>query len=91
VPDLPVVATTEVPTPDAATEANDIVMAEVNASHDATPQSEAPEATEDLQPSSSDVATTPPVPHTMARAFNREGELISIKWPIMMPPIAPGP
>jgi hypothetical protein len=67
-----------------STEANDIVMAEDDA------QSKAPEATEAIQPSTTDVAAPTPVPHTMEKAFYC-GELISFKWPIMTPPAAPGP
>ena len=44
-----------------------------------------------VHPSTSDVVVAPPVPHMMARAFNREGELVSIKWLIMTPPVAHGP
>ena len=32
----------------------------------------------------------PPMPHTMEQAYNR-GELVSVKWPIPVPPSAPGP
>ena len=66
-------------------EANDVVMAEDNV------QPEANDATEDnVQPSTSDVAVPPPMPHTMECAFYR-GELVTVKWPILTPPTAPGP
>ena len=32
----------------------------------------------------------PPRPHTIEQAFNREGELVTVRWPIMVPPTAPG-
>ena len=55
-------------------------------------QPEANDVAEDtMQPSTSDVANAPPVPHMMATAFNHEGEIVSIKWPIMTPPVANGP
>lgn len=89
-PDPPVIKASDAA---AATrsEANDVVMAEDNVQPEATLQTEAPDTTEDIQPSTSDVATAPTVPHTMARAFNREGELISVKWPVLTPPETPGP
>ena len=43
-----------------------------------------------VQPITSDDAVPPPRPHTMEHAFNRSGELFTVKWPIMVPPTAPG-
>ena len=90
-PDPPVLEATEATTHDVAADANDIPMAEDNAQPKATLRSEALDATEDIQPSTSNVATAPPIPHIMARAFSREGELISARWSIMTPPEAPRP
>ena len=73
------------------TEANDVIMAKATPQPKATLHIEANEATEDVQSSTSDVAAAPPVPHTMMTAFNREGELINVMWPILTPPEAPGP
>ena len=70
----------EVENPEAATnnatEANDSVMAKDNVE---------PEANVDAE-----VAVPPPRPHTMEQAFDR-GQLATVKWPIMVPPIAHGP
>ena len=43
-----------------------------------------------VQPITSDDAIPPSRPHTMERAFN-QGELVTVRWPIMVPPTAPGP
>ena len=87
VPEPPVHEATEVEENAAATtitnEANDVSMAE----H--TVQSEDITATKDnVHPSTLDVVVPPPVPHT--RAVNH-GELITIRWPIFIPPTTPGP
>ena len=68
-----------------ATEVNDTIMAEDNVEPEATVNDEAT-----LTPIISDSAVPPPRPHTMERAFNR-GELVTVRWPIMVPPTAPGP
>jgi hypothetical protein len=89
VPDPPVVEEMEVENNEVATtnttEANDTVMAEDNV------EPKANAATDTIvQPIASDNAVPPPRPHTMDRAFNR-GELVTVRWPIMVPPTAPSP
>nr|XP_040256311.1 enolase-phosphatase E1-like [Aegilops tauschii subsp. strangulata] len=89
VPDPPVHEATNVEANVAATttttEANDVVKDEDNV------QPEVIAATQDIaRPSTSDVAIPPPMPHTMECAYNR-GELVTVRWPILIPPIAPGP
>ena len=68
-----------------ATEANDSVMAEDNVNPEANVNAEAT-----VTPMISDGAVPPPRPHTMERAFNC-GELVTVRWPIMVPPTAPEP
>jgi len=43
-----------------------------------------------VQPTTNDDAVPPPRPHTIEHAFNH-GELVTVRWPIMVPPTAPGP
>ena len=54
-----------------------------------------PEAKENVEASVSPVLTVgvvpPPWPHNMETTFNREGQLITVYWPIMIPPTTPGP
>ena len=81
VPDPPVLERTEVENTEAttnnATEANDSVMAE---------DSVEPEANVNVE-----ATVPPPRPHTMEQAVNREGQLVTVRWPIMVPPTTPGP
>ena len=81
-PDPPVIEQMEVENNEAATnnatEANDSVMAEDNVEPEANVNAEAtvmPIISNDVVPS--------PKPHTM--------ELVTVKWPVMVPPTAPGP
>ena len=91
-PDPLVIEDTEVENTEAATnndtEANDVVMAEDNVEPEANVVPEAhvqPEAHVDAD------ATVPaPRPHTIEHAYNR-GDLVTVQWPIMVPPTAPGP
>ena len=70
------------------TEANDTVMAEDNVEPEANV---VPEAQEQPDATVNAEATVPPPrPHTIEQAYNR-GELVTVRWPIMVPPIAPGP
>ena len=59
-----------------ATKANDSVMAEDNVEPEANVDAEA--------------TVPPPRPHTIEQAFDH-GQLVTIKWPIMVPPTAPSP
>jgi len=90
VPDPPVLEQMEVENPEAATnnttEANDSVMAEDNVE----PKGNAATNTSVPPISSSDVVP-PPRPHSMEQAVNRVGQLVTVRWPIMVPPTAPGP
>ena len=58
-------------------EASDTVMAEDNVQHEVIA---APEV---IAPSS--------MPYTMDQAYNKDDELVTVKWPLLMPPAAPGP
>ena len=69
-----------------ATEANDTIMAEDNVKPEANVNVEAT-----VTPITSGGAVPPPRPHTMEHAFNRDGELVTVRWPIMVPPTALGP
>ena len=69
-----------------ATEANDSVMAEDNVEPEAHVNVEAT-----VTPITSDGVVPPPRPHTMEKAFNRGGQLVTVKRPIMVPPTTPGP
>ena len=86
-PDPPVIL--EVENNEAATtnttEANGIVMAEDNVGPEANAATDTI-----MQPIISDDTVPPPRPHTMQWAFSR-GELVTVRWPIMVPPIAPRP
>ena len=88
-PDPPVLEQMEVENPEAATnnatEANDTVMAEDNVEPEANVNADTT-----VTPITSDGAVPPPRPHTMERVFNH-GELVTVRWPIMVPPTAPGP
>ena len=90
VPDPPVIEQMEVANNGAATnnatEANDSVMADGNMEPEVNVNAEAtvtPIISNDVVPS--------PRPHTMEHAYNKSGELVTVKWPIMVPPTAPGP
>ena len=69
------------------TEANDVVMAEDNVEPEANVVPEAHVQPEDHVDAE---ATFPsPRPHTIEQAFDH-GQLVTMKWPIMVPPTAPG-
>ena len=78
-------------------EAHDIVMAEASVEPAPTNipganAATAPEASI-VQPEATVVATAPvllPRPHTIEQAYNH-GQLITVRWPILVPPPAPGP
>ena len=79
------------------TEANDVVMAEANMAPEANVVQEvnAPEANAapeaNLQPDvNADAPVPPPRPHTIGLAFDR-GQPVMVRWPILVPPPAPGP
>ena len=95
VPDPPA-RPVEVENPEAATtnasEANDVVMAEANVELAPTSVPEANEATAPeapvMQPEASVAATAPfppPRPYTIEQAYNH-GQLITVRWPILVPP-----
>ena len=73
-------------------EANDVVMAEANVEPAPSNMPEvnaatAPEASV-VQPQATVVATAPvppPRPHTIEQAYNH-GQLITVKWPVLVPP-----
>ena len=86
---------------DINTEANDVVMAEANVAPEANvvPEVNAPEANAapeaNLQPEVITTAITtapvpPPRPHTIEQAFDR-GQLVTVRWPILVPPPTAGP
>ena len=76
----------EVENTEAATNnATDSVMAEDNVEPEANVNADTA-----VTPITSDGVVPPPRPHTMERAFNR-GELVTVSWPVMVPPTAPDP
>ena len=104
VPNHPVIDQTEVETTGASTntnaEANDTIMAEDhvdpedNMASEANVESKAnvvPEAQVQPEATVHAEATVPsPRPHTIEQAFDH-GQLVTVKWPVMVPPTAPGP
>ena len=73
-------------------EANDPVLAEDHVEPEANVVPEAnvnPEAS--VTPAPTNGAVPPPRPHTMETAYNRDGELVIVRWPILVPPTSPGP
>ena len=76
------------------TKANDIVMAEANVAPTVNMVSEANDApATNVQPAATPNATAPvpaPRPHTIEKAFY-QGELVTIRWPVLVPPPAPAP
>ena len=88
----------EVENPEAATnnttEANDVVMAEDNVAPAMNTMHEANDAPATIvQPDALANATTPvppPRPHTIEQAFY-QGELFTVRWPILVPPPTHGP
>ena len=76
------------------TEANDIVMAEANVAPTVNMVSEANDALATNVQSEALVNATapvpPPRPHTIEQAFY-QGELVTLRWPILVPPPSPGP
>ena len=88
----------EVESPEAATtnasEAHDVVMTEANVAPqvNTVDEANAPPAS-NVQPDASANASAPvlpPRPHTIEHAFY-QGELVPVRWPILIPPAAPGP
>ena len=78
-------------------EANDIVMAEANVAPEVNvvPEVITPEvnAAPDANQHDEATATTPvppPRPHTIEQAYNY-GQLVTVRWPILVPPPAAGP
>ena len=79
------------------TEANDVVMAEANVMPEANvvPEVNAPEANaapeaNPLPEANASALVPPPRPHTIEQAYNR-GQLVTVRWPILVPPPALGP
>ena len=79
------------------TEANDVVMADANVAPEVNvvPEVIAPEANAapdaNLQPEVNATAPVPPPrPHTIEQAYNY-GQLVTVRWPILVPPPAAGP
>ena len=79
------------------TEVNDVVMAEANVAPEANvvPDVAAPEAyaapDANLQlEANASAPVPPPKPHTIEQAYDR-GQLVTVRWLILVPPPAPGP
>ena len=76
------------------TEANEVVMAEDNVAPEVNMVPEAnvaPEANVQLEAQVNATAPVPPPrPHTIEQAFY-QGKLVTVRWPILVPPPAPGP
>ena len=81
------------------TEANDVVMADANVAPEvnvvpeviASEANAAPDA--NLQPEVNTTTTAPvppPRPHTIEQAYDH-GQLVTVRWPILVPPPAAGP
>ena len=81
-------------------EADDVVMADANVAPEVNvvPEVIAPEANDapdaNLQPEVTAAATAtapvpPPRPHTIEQAYNY-GQLVTVRWPILVPPPAAG-
>ena len=88
-PNPPFVEQMEVEIPEAATtnytEASDSVMAEDNVEPEVNDNAKANANSE------ANIVVPPPRPHTMELARNTSGELVAVKWPVMIPPAASGP
>ena len=69
-----------------AIEANDPVMVEDNVDPEANMDAEAT-----VTPVITDRAIPPPRTHTMELVFDHDDHLVTIHWPIMIPPTALGP
>ena len=73
-------------------EANDHVLADDRVEPEANA---VPEANGNLEASATPVPTNgvvpPPRPHTMELAYNRDMELVTVCWPVLVPPTGPGP
>ena len=65
--------------------AEDHVEPKANVVHEANVNPEA-----SVMPVLTDGAVPPPRPHTMEQAYNH-GQLVTVRWPVLVPPTAPGP
>ena len=77
-----------------ATEANDVVMTEANVAPQVNTMNEANVApATNVQPdayANASAPVPPSRPHTIEHAFY-QGELVPVRWPILIPPPTPGP